>query len=794
MDLLKSQSADFPNGLQPDQFQTEVNASSQIVEQLLYIVTEGDNVTLHFEGPLTETEQTSLTTLCTNHVPVAPKQPPELFVQNGTIRWVDGASVPRTILGTQSTEIHISKESQGQFSSIKAAFAAVTASNVVFYVHPGQYVEDNPLIIRPGCTLQSKGTAVNTYIIAQNPLADIIQPGPLCTIQGFTLAGAVGPGARGVYFDGSQSGGTGQFTLVSQCFFRGCQVALESDGKDVAGVCDTLYLRELVITPLPPPSPAIPLAKAVYCHNGGSVISSSVMISGIPAPYNIPIGVGVYCSDANSKVAMAVTSTWYCGMGLYLDNDANSECALFTSRSNGTGVVIGPNGTTTRLSVASLDVKDSTLYDIDVQAQDCEFGLHNGFANPGKVRNPNNVKLNARFNASAYGKYYQASTGDIMIGTVSNPSKMAIGEGRYDQNNVSVFLNDNGEAGSWTDITNAISIFPSASVDIFPGTAANNCIYFGRDSGNVVGVKIEITTPCVSTIDRSYLVWEYWNGTEWSSFNIMQTQSEPPNEGVAGHIFNQTGKYHVRFGLTSNSPFATKLLNGATRYWSRIRILQTLPSIPKAQYLKFHTHATEFNKDGFLEFFGDSRSIQRLPCDSVITTSPAQTVYVSKTLPIKAASVDLGQSVSYFLQLPKEMDISFPLKCGLSFVCFDSEVVGNTTTSSSVTWNLRWALVRQTNGIFANTTDAPNSFSSGPNGTTTRVTTLAAGYLGQDIRDQISLDLSDFTPNLVSNQNDMLLLIVERDNNTTDFQKQLYLNAATFSYVSWCNGTHLLSF
>lgn len=787
--VIKSIESDFPNGLTPDQFQSEVNASSTMTSHITYVETLGDVVTLHFDSEVSAEDNATLSSLCTAHVPAPLKVAPQLFIENGTVKWVDSTNIPRTILGTQSSEFHISKETQGQFSSIKTAIQTVGAPNVVFYVHPGQYVEDNPIVIPPGCTVMSKGTAVNTYIIAANPTQDIVRPGSLCTVQGFTFVGALAPGARGVYFDGSQSGGTGQFTLVSQCFFRGCQISLESDGKNIPGIVDTLYLREVVISPLPPPYPAVPLDKAVYCHSGGSVISTSVMISGFPAPYNIPIGMGVYCTDEGSKVAMAVTSTWYCGSGLYLNNNANSECALFTSRSNGTGVVIGSSGTKTRLSVASLDIKDSANYDIDVLAQDCEFGLHSGFADPGKVRNPNGVKLNAKFNSSAYGKYYQASTGDVMIGTVSNPSKVAIGEGRYDQSNVSVFKNADFENDSlWTDVTVLASIYPSDPFDLFDSTTAGNCVYFGRAAGNVVGIKIEITSACVTPTTFSSLVWEYWNGTNWVSFNVMQTSSEPPNQSVSVSIVNSVGKYHVRFGLTSATPFALKTLNGKERYWARLRIVSDLSNVPQAQYLKFHTHSSEFNKDGFLEFFGDSRSVQTLRARN--TPANMTPVYMLITDTDAVQSSILNGQMTFYISVPKDMDVSFPVKCDISFTCASVSM-----SVSQITWKINWAKVAPGDAMWAQGLSSTPSTIDGPQqkGETTKVTNLTETQNNQDLRENFQVNVSFLSPNKETTREN-LFISIQRDMDNSTYTNTIVVNNISFSYVSWCNGTHLLSF
>ena len=56
----------------------------------------------------------------------------------------------------------------------------------------------------------------NTKIIANDPNTNLINMVGRCEVSRFDLSGA--RGATGVYLDGSQSGGKGSFSAISECF------------------------------------------------------------------------------------------------------------------------------------------------------------------------------------------------------------------------------------------------------------------------------------------------------------------------------------------------------------------------------------------------------------------------------------------------------------------------------------------------------------------------------------------------------------------------------------------------
>src|SRR5947207_2457010 len=84
---------------------------------------------------------------------------------------------------------------------------------------------------------------INNYIVAANPNADLFVLGIGCRVEALSLIGASGPGSRGVYFDGTQSGGRGRFSGVLECYIGNCDIGIETNGKNIqnlGGMVDIL--------------------------------------------------------------------------------------------------------------------------------------------------------------------------------------------------------------------------------------------------------------------------------------------------------------------------------------------------------------------------------------------------------------------------------------------------------------------------------------------------------------------------------------------------------------------------
>lgn len=773
---------DFPLGLLEDQFKSEID-SSNMIGVCTNVSRSGDNVEIYFESSISTDDKIILDGLVAAHVP-----PPNKIISESYIE--DGSSLIKhkinnnvyTYIGSQTNEIHISKETQGHYTSIKSAILANPQNDRVFIVHPGDYIEDNPITLAPGTVLISCGNAENTFITAQNENNVVLNLNVKCKILGFTIR----DGGTGIYFNQAISGGYGRYSAIMECFIVNCNIGFDCNANNVhlaGGIADTLYAREIVIN-----STTRALDKGILVRQGGQFISSGITVFGVPpiGPYPaIPITYGYYCTDLVSKIALSISNCYFCGVGMYLDAGCGSELTLLTLKYNANGVIIGPNGISTRFSVNSLEINESVSKDITVLSTGALIEVHSGVFDDTKILNPNGVRLNMRYHTNKNGKTRQRLLGIINVGTPSEPAKMIIGEGNYDIYTVSVIRNTNEENGTWSDVTNDALEDSGVSFDLFAGTSAGNCLYIGRDKVPI-GIKINVLNATTSVVQLSDLIWEYWNGSNWIEFNIMQTNDTEPFYYVENSCISTVGSYHIRFGLKSISPLISKTLNGITKKWIRIRVINALPSIPTSEYILAHVNATKIGSDGYTEYYGDSRTVKKLTWnlyDMTSTNGIDQTIYFGKKLYSGGTGNYFQQGVNCSLSLsafvPTDLDNSFPFKVVLS-------AIGSVTGTATIVF--RYNFSNTGSLMYLNQNDAPD-VSVGEK----TVTVEKALIAGQENRIEAVIPVCHVNMNPSGQGPQSMWFSIEHLSSDT------YIGSITMTqisgyYVSWIDGAHLLAF
>jgi hypothetical protein len=778
-------SSSFPNGIEPYQLKEEF-LTSNISSPCMFISTAHGNADIFFQDILSNADVEILGNVISHHVPLPqPIAAPAYVIPGTTVisHLIEG--IEYKYLGNQTNEVHISKQTQGYYSSVKAALDAYSGQqNIVFLLHPGTYVEQNPLYIPPGCVLQAEGTAENTFVVAQDPTKDLIHLGPKAKLEAITFVGAAYPGCRGVYFDASQSG-QGILSAIFECFFIDCNIAIESDGKNSVSPIDTLFLRECLVVPN-----SVSIDTGVYCHGKAQVVSVSLNISAIPGYFGILNG--VMSVDTGSKLSMTTSSIWYCDTAMYINNGGELESNLCTCNSNDTSVYIGADGVNTKLNGSLLNVQNSQTFDMDIQATDPDIDVQSGNFNPLKINNPNDITINAQFQSFQFGTFYRNILGNVVFGTKRFPSKIAIGEGTYDIDGVVAFTNSNLESGTWTDVTLSSISDGQPPYNFFQGTAPGNCFYIGRDD-NTLGVKVQVLTPAVGA-NFTDIVWEYWDGTNWIEFDTFQSSATPPYYTVRGSFIGTADKYQIRFGLTSNSPLATKLLNTANKKWVRARIVNTLPSIPVAGYCKLHVNATEVDSDGFIEYYGNARQVDTLQDWNVVlmrdvnSSSTNNDIYLYDKLSLSGklfhkTTVDRIGISDY---LPFEADLGFPFK--IKFSC-----LGDNAISGNVHFSALWGCSMDNSNVFTTSISATTYTPTSHNYSNTTVQLLGSGI---EARGELELDFCSVISNPSDGKPDLVWVTIQRDSDSGNdtYNGNVILMQTNVIYVKWCSGGHLLSY
>lgn len=774
--------------------------SAQISTTLLDTVAIGDSIVFTFESAITDADKNVLSNIVKSYDTYEPPTLiPAYLESNSTILKHTINGIPTKYIGQQSNEIHISTEQQGNYSSLKAAVLANPGPNHVFIIHPGEYQEDNPIILETGTVVYANGNAENTIITANNPNADFIHLGIKNKIEGITIKGVYGTGCRGIYFNAAASGGYGLFSAVFECFVKDCDIAVEINGQNInlyGGVADQLYARELVISA----TPALfgvgktSLSKGIYTHSGGQLVSMGLTIFGIPptaAPSPaLPIIDAYYCKDPGSKISMTLSNGYFCYNGLHIDNDCQTELTLLTLKYNVNGVNVGSNGTQTRLSVNSLEVNYSQTYDMLFQPQTAIIEVHSGLLDDSKIHNPNGVRLNMRYHTNRNGQSRQKMLGIINVGNSHEPAKMLIGEGSYDNDNT-VLTNTDLDIGTWNNLsTLANEENNTVSFNIFAGTSVNNCLYLGR-TYNHMGIKINITTAVTTAVPLSALEWTYWNGSSWVIFNVMQTRDVAPYYYMKDCFISEVNTFHIRFGIKSNDSLVPTTINGITKKWVRVRVISELPSIPQSEYVKFHTSCVKINGDGFTEYFGDSRTIKKLSwnIERFTGNSTNQNLYLSKSLNTNITNNNFIANtlskicLTSFIQ--NDIDNSFPIKLKIA-------VIGSSGTSGNVKFTIRYDFSDVDSDVYLLEADAPTNTSSEK--MTSIVVPITA--LNREHRFDVSLDFSGIDANFYIGGPQLSWMSIERNAGVGD---DTYIGDVSIIqlapyYVSWIDGSHLLAF
>jgi len=692
-----------------------------------------------------------------------------------------------TIIEQKLNKIIISQDGQSDFTNITDALTENAGKyNTVFQIYPGTYVETNPIVLPVGCVLSSVGTAGNVVIVGNDPTKDMFYLSSWSKLYGILSVGYATAGCRAVYFNGSY--GNGSMTDIQDCIFQNYDIGIEVEQGP-----DTLLLRSCIIT-----ASTASLSKGVYIHSGGLIIANRTMITGV-APYYL-YEYGVHCTGLTTKLSLTSGAIYLCTHGLFGEDQPMYEVSLITIRYCVNGITVGSvlPGAIWRLS--ALNIQDSTTYDLNVLSTSGDINIFSGQLDDAKVYNPNKVNINARYQYVAQNKNVCTTTGDIKYGTVLSPTIVAIGEGRYDNISNYCLSNSNLEVGTWVDNTDAALQTDANNFNLFQAVTAGNCYYIGSPRP-ILGLRIHISTAVTSIVPINDLIYEYWNGTSWVSFYTLQSYAlRPFYTYVNNHCISIADKFNVRFGLTSDTPFATKTLNGLTLNWIRVRIINNIASIPVVEYIKLHCSHIEFGGDGFSEYFGNARTVVALPwkletSSSVSSLLGNKELFLSKTLSIgkknNTFAFDALSKIGIGGFLPEDIDISFPIKIRLSFI-------GDSNTAGDVEWKIDMSHTIVDSDIFDNSIDAPTNPSN--NTTTTIITSIPINKKNKEIRETLPVNIYELYVNPKPDDGDQshLWMNLQRDaqvSNTNDtYPGNIYIVNFEIKYIRWCSGDHLLSF
>jgi hypothetical protein len=236
------------------------------------------------------------------------------------------------------------------------------------------------------------------------------------------------------------------------------------------------------------------------------------------------------------------------------------------------------------------------------------------------------------------------------------------------------------EGGNLTD-ESADAASPTGSTFSFQGVTANHTILIGsnrQDASDYLkhwGLKVKQTTAAVEVTAKSF-VFEYWDGSAWTEFNVMATESSNFDSYGNTLFIRANSSEHIRYGLTEDvtgTDWTKKTIDSKNLYWARIRIATTVTTAPVFEQFKLHSSRFEANSTGTNTYHGRSRFRQQLVAsgnsfgeeggilDSTLTVGSGglPTGWTHSVLNSELGGN--GDAVHYQFVLPLGIDTSLPL-------------------------------------------------------------------------------------------------------------------------------------
>ena len=476
-------------------------------------------------------------------------------------------------------------KSGGDYTSVKDACDYVDTQTPsgsdpwTVLVFPGSYLEA-AFTVPDFCNLISAGGLNSAILTPTVGSTAFVTCGAYSEINGFRISGASGVGGIGMKTADFQS-------LVRSCTFTNCETGLQITGSGANAI-----LQDCIFTS----TPGSTITTGIKVDTGATAIFQAISLSSTTSSR---MTTSVLVDGSGTKCTMSACIVSYATTGFKLDGGSFTIMSGSAAEDCTTGFTI--DGSTTSAHINSSSARNCTT-DINI-ANSAVTGYFIGSAELQKVNLGGSTKFFFNMVQFQDGDEGVKIVGELTVGHPDRPSESCFGEGDSSVFEMHCLTNTNGEAGTWNDITTALSSPAGSTSALFAGTAAENCFYVGREDAHFEGIKVESISPAMS-IGTGAVVVEYWNGTAWTAMDVMETKSGPPYTQRANTILQTADSVQLRFG--PHTGWTSKTLNSITAYWMRIRITTAITTSPSAERVKYHVNRTEINSDGTVEHFGDA--------------------------------------------------------------------------------------------------------------------------------------------------------------------------------------------
>jgi len=620
------------------------------------------------------------------------------FLNRGGSNTIDG-SCPIC----NDLQIIVNKDGTGNFTTIRDALDfASQGTNFSILVAPGTYEEDNPLEITQSNSLSSvSGGGGSVIVVPLNPSDVLFEMEGASHLNGIKLLSQWDAGGIGVHFNGQMQN--------SDCFVQDLIIENFTYGIVGQGNPNSIYLVNVVFSTRADNSTFT--EYGIISRDGGSVITADTGFAGRPNSF---LGTYFQCEGSSSSVSTFSRLTIIGGGGRFLNRFlfVDGGCRItINGISTGfyiEGIIVDGNDSSI-LDINSLNfIGDGfNQVDLNVLSGDHTIQITSSTIDFSKFLNINSIRIDGFFYSPANVLNGQFVLGAFSVGDFVQPTRSAFGSGDFSFITMRVFTSPNDLEISFTDITNLANT-TQTRFDIFESPMEDASTYIGANTF-FPGLRFRDILPFTKNFTERAIEISYFdNGTmDWEPLKFMVTKAGIPHTHRAQIAFENEESQEIRFGSTEG--WVRSTLNGVSLFWVRLRVNGTLNNVPSATLIRFHTDSTVINDDGWIEYFGIARPLNRFPWDysgiQILGPSPTnQDFYVSEFVGIGRTENQFSptgnQIVGFTSFLPLDLDTSVDVKFTISFA-------GRASGSGTVRWAVRYATVAPGEFIFLNSGSAP---------------------------------------------------------------------------------------
>lgn len=389
---------------------------------------------------------------------------------------------------------------------------------------------------------------------------------------------------------------------------------------------------------------------------------------------------------------------------------------------------------------------------------------------------------------------------ELSVGTADKGYETTLGGG--DSYTRGLLVYQSSSAGGFVDVSDNARNFLSGTFS-FPANENSASLYVSSDLFNsndyvrFPGLKISLDST--GTIGSGSIDLNYWSSTGWSDspYSIVtddDNQFLPKGDRVGLDGVAQQLRFCQRF-IDNFWEKSDPIGSGTDRYWIRLIMSGTAyDTLPQFKQFKLHTNRSEFEADGYQQYYGASRPLRLMPWNigdaRPAFDSPAnQDMYLSDNLAVGREENRLRSSsddqIGIAVKLPSDTDTG-------CLIALEVLYVPTSNDAGNCTINVKWAYsVPDQDSVYTNSAGAPTTFRNEQSKSAD--ITIEAGERYKLKSQVIFMNIKGAIPYRAEpEQGDILWVSYAREGtNVADtYSGNLSILDIGLKYLAWNNGVH----